>query len=201
MTHNLMEGETPLDDWSGLLPQNVRTRGELNLIEAENIRRATVKYLGGRVTARMAPFEAWWFCRLHGEMFCDAWEWAGRPRRSEKNLGVVWHTIPEELRKLADDAVFWAESGAMTSVEKSARLHHRAVFIHPFENGNGRWARLLANIFLRLIRSPIVTWPESAIGSVSVARQSYLDALRAADHGDYETLTNLHREWTQERAT
>jgi Fic family protein len=31
-------------------------------------------------------------------------------------------------------------------LEQAMRIHHRTVNIHPFENGNGRWSRMLANI-------------------------------------------------------
>lgn len=36
-------GETPLDDISGLLPPDVRTRARLNEVEAENILQALTK--------------------------------------------------------------------------------------------------------------------------------------------------------------
>ena len=39
--------------------------------------------------------------------------------------------------------------------EQAVLLHHRAVQIHPFENGNGRWSRLLANIWLKKHAHPI----------------------------------------------
>ena len=65
------------------------------------------------------------------------------------------------------------------------RLHYRAVGIHPFPNGNGRWARMLANIWLRRHGHPITEWPEETIGSVSVIRkEEHLTAIRAYDEGD-----------------
>ncbi|MBI4208502.1 MAG: Fic family protein [Deltaproteobacteria bacterium] len=42
----------------------------------------------------------------------------------------------------------------MNHEELSARLHHRLVWIHPFENGNGRWARLIMNIHLKKYNLP-----------------------------------------------
>ena len=56
----------------------------------------------------------------------------------------------------------------------AVHLHHRAVQIHPFLNGNGRWARLLANILLKLHKAPLTEWPEEAIGATSVIREEYL---------------------------
>ena len=70
-------GETPLDDLSGLRVQGITTKAALNAVEAENIRKATVKYLAAKPTRRIAPFDVAWMLRLHEEMFGDVWKWAG----------------------------------------------------------------------------------------------------------------------------
>jgi fido (protein-threonine AMPylation protein) len=93
----------------------------------------------------------------------------------------------------------WMKDGSMSVEEQGARLHHRLVQIHPFANGNGRWSRLIANIHLRLQRHAIVEWPEATIGSVSVIRAEYLDALRSADRGDIRRLVGLHGRHTPRR--
>ena len=80
----------------------------------------------------------------------------------------------------------------MSLVEQAVRLHYRAVWIHPFSNGNGRWARLLANIWLRRHKSPLILWPEESIGQESPIRNDYLKALKAADDGDFGPLLALH---------
>ncbi|HYW79243.1 MAG TPA: hypothetical protein VE890_06670, partial [Thermoguttaceae bacterium] len=71
-----IEGETPIDP-SHLKDRTIRTRVELNRAEAENIRKAVVKYLAGKPNRRLAPFDFSWFCHLHADMFCDVWKWAG----------------------------------------------------------------------------------------------------------------------------
>ncbi len=108
------------------------------------------------------------------------------------NLGISWLLIEESLENLLRDRAAWAESG-MDVVEQAARLHHKAVWIHPFLNGNGRWARLLANILLKQNDHPPTDWPETLIGTESTLRGAYLEAIRMADDGDHEPLTTLHR--------
>lgn len=54
----------------------------------------------------------------------------------------------------------------------------RGVAIHPFLNGNGRWARMLANIWLKRNGHPITEWPEATISFKSVIRDEYLAAIR-----------------------
>lgn len=193
---DLVPGETPIDV-SGLKRKGIGTRAELNRAEAENFRKAVVKYLAMRPTARSAPFTLTWVKRLHREMFGDVWRWAGELRREDLNLGCPWHQVEVRLHELLDDLRFW-ESAGDPPIEQAARLHHRAVTIHPFLNGNGRWSRMLANIWMKRQGHPITEWPEEAIGSTSVIRVVYLDAIRAADEGDDGRLIDLHLEHTPE---
>ena len=85
----------------------------------------------------------------------------------------------------------------MDIIEQVTRLHHRAVVIHPFLNGNGRWSRLLANIFLKQTAGKITLWPEETVGNTSIIRDEYLAAMRAADKGNYEPLMALHRRYME----
>jgi len=96
-----------------------------------------------------------------------------------------------QLQDLCDDLAYWKKHWPDV-IEQAAHLHHRAVQIHPFRNGNGRWSRLLANIWLKLHKQPLTDWPEEVIGDTSVVREEYLAALRAADKGDIARLIDLH---------
>lgn len=169
-------------------------RRQLNELEAANILSAVARYLSGRPTRRMAPFTLRWVKRLHREMFGDVWTWAGAFRREDLNIGITWYQIETSLENVLEDLKEWARSG-LDIVEQSAMLHHRAVQIHPFPNGNGRWARMLANILLKQNGLSPIHWPEELIGSESAIRSEYLDAIRAADQGDYEPLVSLHRRY------
>lgn len=63
----------------------------------------------------------------------------------------------------------------------AAKLHHDFVLIHPFDDGNGRVARMLVNyLFLREGYPPIVLPTEE--------KSDYLTALRLADAGDLNPL-------------
>jgi hypothetical protein len=66
----------------------------------------------------------------------------GTTRRTELNLGVPAHRIQTDLQSLLDDATYWRDNGVFDVIEQATRLHHRAVFIHPFLNGNGRSSKL-----------------------------------------------------------
>ena len=75
-----------------------------------------------------------------------------------------------------------------------ARFHHRLVSIHLFSNGNGRHARMMADILLVSQGKQRFSWGRSGdLVKASVARQHYIQALRAADKMDYILLMNFVR--------
>ena len=188
-------GETPIAP-SGLKVKGVTNRRELNVVEAQNIRQAIVKYFSSRPSQKSAPFTYDWCMRLHGEMFGDVWEWAGRTRLTKLNLGSAPHLIQDQLKHLLGDLESWTGFG-VAMAEQAVRLHHRAVQIHPFENGNGRWSRMIANIWLARAGEPYVEWPDQSIGQESVIRSEYIKALQSADDGDDSSLIALHARYSK----
>ncbi len=187
-------GETEID-LSHLKVKGVRNRVQLNALEAENIRKVVLKYLGKRPSRRTAPFNESWMLRLHKQMFSDVWKWAGRIRTEDLNFGIPWQRIRESLHALDGDLAFWEQDG-MNILERAVRLHHRAVWIHPFPNGNGRWARMLANILLKLNDCSVTEWPDPEMGKASLIRTEYLEAIKAADDGDCGPLMAVHQCFT-----
>ena len=193
-------GETPIDP-SGLRPairKIVHNRAQLNSLEADNIRVATVKYLAAAPSRRLAPFTLEWVQKLHKEMLAKVWLWAGRIRTVELNLGSPAWRILTDLHNLLKDLRCWEDSD-MPLVEQAATLHYRAVQIHPFENGNGRWARLLANIWLMQHGAGVTVWPEEGVtAGTSPIRGRYIEALKAADHCDMTRLIELQNKYTKQ---
>ena len=101
-----------------------------------------------------------------------------------------------ELYRLIDDIEWWREHGG-DAVEQAAMLHHRAVWIHPFGNGNGRWSRLLSQIWQYQRSGTLTIWPDQDVyQGASRIRDAYIDALREADSGNLGPLIELHRQFT-----
>ena len=78
-------------------------------------------------------------------MLGEVWTWAGAYRTTGKNIGVDPAQIRMELLSLFDDTKYWIENSTYPIDEIAIRFHHRLVAIHPFANGNGRHARLMAD--------------------------------------------------------
>jgi len=190
-----IDDATPLDDISGLkLPKGkVYTLKEIYVAEANNIALATLKYLSAPPSKKIAPFTYEWLQELHFEMFGNVWEWAGKFRRIELSIGIKAYQVPSALKELADDIEFWDKHKTFDIYETVVRIHHKAVQIHPFQNGNGRWSRMLANIYLRQHGSMPVKWQEDLLAKENPKRDEYIKALKAADGGDYTTLIKIHK--------
>ena len=194
MTDRSPPGAAPLDDTSGLIPRHVTTKAELDELEFANINQAAEKYFLGRLTDKKARFDVGWLLQVHREMYGAVWRWAGKPRTTELNIGAPPHQILEQLKQLTDNFHYWEKETAMEIVEKAARLHHGLVKIHPFRNGNGRWARFLANLYLKKCAGILIQWPEPTLQAESPFRKAYIESLQQADRGDYGPLIGLHHQ-------
>ena len=190
-----IEGATPLDDTSGLkLPSDrVYTLRAIYEAEANNIALATIKYLAAPPPKKIAPFTYGWLQQLHEEMFGNVWDWAGKFRQVELSIGIKAYQVPTALKELADDIAYWDKNKTFDIYETATRIHHRAVQIHPYQNGNGRWSRMLANIYLRQNGSMPVKWQEDLLSKENPKRDKYIQALKDADKGDYSSLIKMHK--------
>jgi len=182
-------GATPLtdDDLAGLIPTDVATRGDLDRAELENIVEART-WAVGRTWSPDALLDSQALADLHRRMFGQVWRWAGKWRSRETSIGIAPERIQTELRMLVDDALAWTEFTTYPADEIAVRFHHRLVFIHPFPNGNGRHARLAADLLMRSLGQPAFTW--SQLPGVLPDRKRYREALQAMDR-DREDVTRL----------
>ncbi len=186
---------TPFDDISGLKldKDRVWSLEEIYNEEAKNIAKATIKYLVKPPSKTVAPFSYEWFQELHYEMFGVVWSWAGKFRQTELSIGIKAYLVPERMKNLSDDIEFWHKNRTYDTCEISARIHHKAVYVHPFQNGNGRFSRMLANIYLRQNGYTPINWMEDFISKENSLRDRYIKALKKADQGDYADFIELHR--------
>ena len=88
------------------------------------------------------------------------------------------YASPEETPALMTDLVDWynkaEEEGKLTPIELAILFHYRYIRIHPFEDGNGRIARLMLNYILSRHNLPMIVVR-------SRLKQAYLEALHQAD--------------------
>lgn len=91
------------------------------------------------------------------------------------------YASPAETPILMQELIDWyrTEGKALHPVTLASMLHYKFVRIHPFDDGNGRIARLLLNYVLLKNNLPIITVK-------STDKQNYLRVLHLADVGNIE---------------
>jgi Fic-DOC domain mobile mystery protein B len=176
------------DEMQGLLPSHITLQHQLNDFEEANIGQAREWAYTRR---RGDPLAREFIQIVHRRMFEQTWRWAGELRRWEKNSGGPWMDVPVRLRVLTDDVRAQVEYKSYPVAEIAARYHHRLASIHPFPNGNGRHARFMADLLLKDLTGKVFTWGQDTVGGAGIARTAYIEALRAADRGDYAPLLKI----------
>lgn len=189
-------GATPLNpnEVSGLIPTYISTQSELNAVEQANILEGE-KWAFSRKRKNVLTEK---FLRdLHKKMFGLVWKWAGTYRTSNKSIGVEWFQIPMEINKLLADVQYWITHETYPMDEIAARFHHRLVWIHPFPNGNGRWARAMADVLLFSLGTERFSWgihlKAETLDDHGEVRNHYIHALRLADAHNYKELLSFVR--------
>ncbi|MEZ4993534.1 MAG: mobile mystery protein B [Saprospiraceae bacterium] len=186
------EGQTPIDEdeKAGLKIKSISTTEELDQFEQQNIEEA-VSWTYGRSFTPDQVLSLDFIQSVHKRMFRNVWKWAGDFRTSEKNLGVSYYTIRQELKGLLDDCKYWIENEIFSPAEIAVRFKHRLVSIHLFPNGNGRHSRLMGDILLKALDSKqSFSWGGKTLRNGD-DRTAYLKALRAADDGDIDPLVKF----------
>ena len=186
------EFSTPLaaDERNGLRQTWITYRHELNDAEQRNIALGAAWAFRARRTDLLTDT----FVReLHRRMFGQVWEWAGSYRTTARNLGVEAWRIPMDVLAALDDSRYWREHETYGPDEIAVRLHHRLVFIHPFPNGNGRHARMIADLLVARSGGERFSWGRSDISRSGHSRMAYIAALRAADRHDIAPLLAFAR--------
>ena len=189
------EGATPLDeeDYEGLKLSGLVTRDQLNFAEAVAINDARAFYESRRLNLD-GVLDDLFVRKLHHTMFGAVWDWAGRYRTRNTNIGVDAALIATSVHALVHDARLWFAHSEDRDTDKLAcQVHHRLVSIHPFRNGNGRHSRLFTDLLLTAIGQSPFAWGQSSTTSSSLIRERYLQALREADRGDLEPLIHFVR--------
>jgi Fic-DOC domain mobile mystery protein B len=184
------DNATPLDpgEREGLLQSWVTSRSDLNEAEQDNIVKGAA-WARRRRSRTVADLLSDDFAKtLHKQILGEVWKWAGTYRQTERNIGIEAYRISAEMPAMFADARYWVDQATYPPDEIAVRLHHRLVAIHPFPNGNGRHARLMADLLIERLGGQPFSWGGGSLVDVSTLRAQYVAALQAADGHDMSPL-------------
>jgi Fic-DOC domain mobile mystery protein B len=187
---DIAEAVISVGERAQLIP-SLSTRSQLHEIERLSINAARNWAMRAPVLRRSDLLSQGFSRELHRRMFSGIWRGAGKYRTTQRDPGWEPHRIGEGVAMFFDDAEGWLRYSTYPVHEVAVRLHHRLVSVHPWSNGNGRHARLIADIVVAANGEIPLTWgSKSALGS---ARDRYVAAVRVADGGDFASLLEFAR--------
>jgi Fic-DOC domain mobile mystery protein B len=178
------DGNTPIrpEEAEQLIPR-ISTMAELNEYEALNIVQAREWAFNDRTMKSNNPLEEPYVHVLHARMFDKVWKWAGTYRKNELNIGCDPREIVQRIPQLLGNTQHWIDQKVFPIDECILRFHYDLVSkIHPFANGNGRHARMIADVVAVKYGRPEFSWGAGHnLVAQGTARAAYLAALRALD--------------------
>lgn len=130
---------------------------------------------------------------IHRIAFGHLYDWAGKWRTTNIVVGQLEPPQPYQVIHLMYQFVDNLNSKISISKTRDEHIdcllyaHYEFIRIHPFNNGNGRTGRILMNwIALKFGYKPLVLYHREG-----KSRKIYIDAMKAADKGNIETLRSL----------
>lgn len=186
------DAATPItpEERADLIPAYITVRDELNEAEELGIAEAD-RWAFSR---RRDVLDEAFLRQLHRRMFREVWKWAGTFRTTPRNIGIEAVLIGVSLRMLLDDVRFWIEHATFPPDEIALRFHTRLTWIHPFPNGNGRHARLVADLLIVQLGGKRFSWGGGRLVDPNELRARYIAAVRAADGDDLAPLVAFARD-------
>lgn len=173
----------------------VLSRADLLPLEAEGVARGLGFVIENYADAELNPDLLLELHRISfGPIFPD---WAGRYRTEERQTSShkfpPHHLVPELVRTFFDDL---AERLVHDSdpIDLVAWAQHRVIWIHPFNDYNGRTGRLFGNLLMLRLGLPLA---EIAVEDEK-SRKEYVAAMKSADNHDYGPLESLIRHAVEE---
>lgn len=132
----------------------LKTPQEVDLAAFEGCLRAEI-YFTERLSAR-TKFDLAYILGLHQKSFGHLYGFAGKVRDVNLSKGnftfPLARFLPESLKQFEAEILqplATAHADRQSLVQEMARVHAELLFIHPFRDGNGRIARMLANLMAR----------------------------------------------------
>ncbi len=184
---NAIEGSTlTLRETQLIIRQGITVNGKSlsEHLEAKNHPRA-IEYVESLADGELTEDA---LLKVHRLIFSGVLENAGHYRNAQVYIEGSDHVPPPafEVPTLVTDLLKWLKQNPdeLRPVEVAAVFHYRLVSVHPFDDGNGRVARLLMNLVL-MRHGYLLTVVRK------VDRRRYYDTLGKADNGDLKPLVDF----------
>ncbi len=130
---------------------------------------------------------------IHRIAFGELYDWAGKWRTTNVIVGQIEppqpYNVPQLMYQFIDNLNFKISISKerQEHIDCLIYAHYDFIFIHPFNNGNGRTGRILMN----LVAMKFGYQPLELYYREGESRKIYINAMKLADKGNFETLSGL----------
>ena len=172
----------------------IKSVRDMDQAEFEALLAVQEKYFS--IITNETRFTAKLLCAMHHDWLGHIYPWAGNYRSVEMSKGDF--TWPPAFRVAANMQTFENDSlkqctpcppGTVAEVAlKLARVHADFLFVHPFRDGNGRIARLMADLMASQAGYPPPLYPFSKLKRTGKEKACYIHAVASGYQLDYEPL-------------
>lgn len=104
-----------------------------------------------------------------------------------------WWSVGEHLHQLTGDIAAQVAAATRPPDEIAVDFHYRMVSIHVFPTGNGRHARLAADLLAKRLGREPFSWGQADMVHAGETRAAYIAAIKAADGFDLKPLVAFAR--------
>lgn len=134
-------------------------------------------------------------CRIHKVWLGDIYEWAGKYRNVKMSKADFDFAFPEQIPKLMADIEIVPLSkftpcrfqSLKEIITALAVVHTELVLIHPFREGNGRLARMLAALMALQAGLPPLDFRDM----IGKGMMEYIKAIQAGMDRNYEPMEKV----------
>jgi cell filamentation protein len=171
----------------------IRHKREMNRVEAQEQLRAFHELI--RIYGRSHRFRATDVCRIHKIWLGKVYPWAGKYRQVNVSKGDLRFATASQIPRLMEEfedgplrEFTPCRFGSAEEIDRAlAVVHVELVLIHPFREGNGRVARLIAN--LMALQAGLPPFDFSALRGRK--KKEYFAAIQAGFDRDYKLMEEI----------
>ncbi len=181
--------------WTPSLDENKLGLTDKNLINEHEAKGIATAELFVFELDSDTPFSTQLLLEIHSIAFSELHDWAGKWRTTQVVVGQLTPPEPNQVLQLMYqfiDNLNYKIAHSTTSQEHLETLtfaHYEFVRVHPFHNGNGRTGRIVMNLVaLKCGYKPLELYHREGD-----SRKIYIAAMKSADKGNFEPLTDLIR--------
>ena len=174
----------------------INAKREMDQAETEALKRAEGAFF--RTYSRTHRFTSSDICRMHKVWLGEIYAWAGSYRQVKIGKGAFSFAFPAQIPKLMsgldeDSLRRHTPCGSGSKeriVQALSEVHVELLLIHPFREGNGRLARVLATLMALQAGLP----PPDFRSIKGKRKQEYFSAVRAGMDRNYTPMAEVFSE-------